>query len=270
MRVLAGVMPGVMPVMPGRKPLNSALAEAAEARVEDVLPVQEDLHELLGFPAHAVTAARAESARRAGGRPAGARNKRLDEVARLVRERFGDVLLQQVAVATMPLDHLLALGLKPLEAFQEKRLAAATVLPYIEQKRPIAVDVTGRQVVHLSIEIGDAEAQQDQGVIGGLVLQLDSAQLDGAPNSLMSQQKWQPAQLIEDQAGDATLPPLSADTQPPAAPALAPAAAGTPPGGGFAPPPLSRAPAGVVPRHRAVFDPMPNTNPAQPGGGGRG
>jgi hypothetical protein len=238
--------------------LNTALADAAAARVDDVLPEQVELHELLGFPSHVVQDI---ERRRAGGRPAGARNKRLAEVSRLVRERFGDVLLQQVAIATMPIEHLVALGLKPLEAMQERRLSAATVLPYLEQKKPIAVDVTGRQVVHLSIEIGVEQGEQDQGVIEGLVVQLDGAQLDSAAKPLNSQAIAPAAQLIADQAAGAPRP-----ASPP--PPLPPSTAGGPPGGGFAPLASLHAPASVVPPDGAVFEPAENEAPAEPGTGG--
>lgn len=243
--------------------MNTALADAAQARVDEVLPVQEMLHELVGFPAEAQRQIHDKAEARAkGGRPPGARNKRLDEVARQVRERLGDPLLQQVAVATMPLEQLMALGLKPLEALQEKRLSAATVLPYIEQKRPIAVDVTGRQVVHLSIEIGADQGQQNQEVIDGLVVQFDSEDFDSAANPLTSQRNPAGGQLIVDQAGSSA---PSADR--PAQPAAA-GAASTPGGGGFRPVARPLAPATVVSPERAVFDATPNQGQADPGAGG--
>jgi len=241
--------------------LNRAVAEAAAARVDDVLPVQEQLHELLGFPATVeagLLAARREAARK-GGRPPGARNKRLDEIARQVRERFGDVLLQQVAVATMPVADLMALGLKPLEAMQERRLSAAVVLPYLEQRKPLAVDVTGRSVVFLDIHVGGGEGEEDQGVVDGLVVQLDGAELDAARNPLGSLANAAGGQLIADQACEAAPPPAQ-----PAAPA---AARATPPGGGFRPAPRSFAPAGVVSPDGAVFEATHSNDPAASGVG---
>lgn len=241
--------------------MNSGLEGAAQARVDEVLPWQEDALDLLGAPAAVVAhGAQLREARR-GGRPAGARNKRLDEVARLVRERFGDVLMRQVAVATMPLADLLAIGLKPAEALAEQRLSAATVLPYIEQRRPLAVDVTGRQVVHLHIELGSAESEADQGVSGGFVVELDGAELDSARNALMPQVIEPARQLIADQA-----PPPPPAVPPPAAPEPAP----PPPGGPvFAPARSLPAPAGVVSRHARVFPQAPHRVPPEPGVGGR-
>jgi len=224
------------------------VAGAAAARVDDVLPVQELLGDLLGFPADRPALVQLEARRRAGGRPLGAQNKRLDEIARLVRGRFGDVLLMQVAVATMPVADLIALGLKPKEALEEKRLAAGVVLPYLEQRKPLQVDVTGRSVVYLDIQIGGGEVEQNQGVVEGMVLQLDSAQLDAAANLLGSQEVHAGAQLIEDQAAAAGDAHANAQAH---AIGRAPA---TPGGGGFRTRRHLSAPATVVSPERQVFD----------------
>jgi hypothetical protein len=237
--------------------LNRALAEAAEARVDDVLPVQWQLGELVGMPEDRPALQQLQERRRAGGRPPGARNKRLDEVARLVRERFGDVLLQQVAVATMPLADLLALGLKPAEALAEKRLSAATVLPYIEQKRPIAVDVTGRSVVHLTLDVGGAEVLAFQGVADAAGAELDGLVLDGERNPLMLQAVPAGAQLIADQAGATSHGQARG----------AAGARATPGGAVFAAVAVSHAPATVVSPDGEVFEPTRNKGPATPGVG---
>jgi hypothetical protein len=243
------------------KPLNSAVAEAAAARVDEVLPEQVELHELLGFPAHVAS----DIERRRGGRPAGARNKRLAEVAKLVREQFGDVLLHQVAVATMPIEQLMALGLKPVEAVVEKRLAAATVLPYLEQKQPLKVDLTGKPPVFLTIEMG----QGNQGVAAAVGVQLDGAELDGAGNPLMWLDEPAGGQLIEDQAGALPAETAAPPAAPPPAPAVPARAPEAPPGGPVSPPPpVSRAPAGVVPRRSPILRTVRNPNATGPGGGG--
>jgi hypothetical protein len=226
--------------------------------VDEALPVQEQLGELLGFPE--TTGLAQLAARRRGGRPAGARNKRLDEIARQVRARFGDVLLEQVAVAMMPIADLVALGLKPGEALAEKRLSAATVLPYIEQRKPIEVDVTGRQVVYLAIGDVAAEASPDQWVMGEAGAELDGGELDGGGNPLIPLPVPPAAQLMPDQA-----------SPPPAAPlAPAPEAPHPPRGGDFAAVALSHAPAAVVPRHGRLFQPPRNKAQAHPGAGGGG
>lgn len=252
--------------------MNTALAEAAQERVDEVLPVQHQLGELLGLPedrpALQQLRARREADARKGGRPPGARNKRLAELAAAVREHFGDVLLQQVAVATMPLADLMALGLKAEQALAEKRLSAATVLPYIEQRQPLKVDLSGRPPVYLTIELGAAQGQQDQGLMGAALVQLDGAQLDGAANPLFPQGSRPIAQLIADQAGEAVQVAAAEAVAEPAAPA-APAAPAGPPGGAVStPPPLSRAPAGVVPPRSRILPPTRTQVQPQPGAGG--
>lgn len=239
--------------------MNTALAEAAGAAVDAAFPEQVELHELLGLPGDVVRTIE----QRRGGRPAGARNKRLAEASRLVREHLGDVLLSQVAVAVMPVDQLIALGLKPAEAVAEKRLSAATVLPYLEQKQPLRVDMSGKPPVFLTIEMGTAQGQQYQGVAGAALVQLDGAELDGSANPLFSFGIADDGQLIADQAG-ASAP--SADGQAGAAPADRVA---TPGGAVSGPPLLSRAPVGVVPPRSGNSDPTRNQVPAEPGAGER-
>lgn len=248
--------------------MNSALAEAAEERLAELLPVQHQLSDLLGFPEDRPAVAQLRE-RRLGGRPQGARNKRLAEVARLVRETLGDVLLQQAAIATMPIADLLALGLKPKEALEEKRLSAGVILPYVEQRQPQRVDVTGRSVVFLDIQTWAGEAEQDQGVIGVRLVELDGAQLDGARNRLIPLGDAAGAQLIADQAAPAPLadPPAPPPPAPPP-PAAPPAAPAGPRGGAVsAPRAHSHAPAAVVSPVARVFAPTRNQGSAIPGVG---
>lgn len=228
----------------------------------EAFPLQ---HELLGLPESRHAEALRE--KRRGGRPPGAKNKRAEEVARFVLERLGDPLVQLVAIATAPVDELMAAGLKPAEAFAEKRLAAIGVLPYLHQRKPIEVDVTGRQVVYLAIGDVPAEAVQDQWVAGAAVAELDGAELDGAANPLILPADPAAEQLMPDQAAQPA--PADQAAPPPAAP-LAPAPeAPHPPGGGdFGRAAVSHASAAVVPRQARLFQPPRNRGPAHPGGGG--
>lgn len=237
----------------------------------EAFPLQ---HELLGLPESRHAEALRE--KRRGGRPPGAKNKRAEEVARFVLERLGDPLVQLVAIATAPVDELMAAGLKPAEAFAEKRLAAIGVLPYLHQRQAVKVDVTGRQVVYLAIGDVPADAVQDQWVAGAAVAELDGAELDGAINPLIPLADPAAGQLMPDQAAQpapvaqAAPPAPAGQAAPPPAAPLAPAPeAPHPPGGGdFAPVALSHAPAAVVPRQARLFQPPRNRGPAHPGGGG--
>lgn len=89
------------------------------------------------------------------GRPAGAMNKRTVQTAERLIGRFGDPLEKAVQIAVMPIDELqAAMGCTKLEALQEQRLWTLAALPFLHQKRPIAVDLTNHKVVHLVIEDG--------------------------------------------------------------------------------------------------------------------
>ena len=233
--------------------------------------------ELLGLPEPpAVVRAREK---RKGGRPPGARNKRTEDVAREVIERMGDPLLHLVAIATAPVDELLAVGLKPGEAMAEKRLAATAALPYLHQRAPVQVDLRGQQVVYLTIDAGAAPPEQNQEVIDVVALHSDGARSDNAAKPLTSLPVQVGEQLMPDQSRPAAAAPRALPfwlpPEPAAAPAIAPAApapapARPPGGGGFAPAALSRAPGGVVFRRGRVFGPAPNLAPPQPGAGGGG
>lgn len=95
-----------------------------------------------------------EIVRRGAGRPQGSRSRRTEDTAKAVIERFGDPLLRQVAIATMPIAELMALGLRFADALAEQRLAAVAVLPYLHQRQAIAVDVSTHRTVNLTIFAG--------------------------------------------------------------------------------------------------------------------
>lgn len=125
---------------------------AAAERVAEVMSPQAALLDLPEDRARAVAAVRRP------GRPAGSTSRRTEREAQAVIERFGDARLNQVAVATMPLAELVAMGLSLRDALDVQRLAFAAVAPFLFKRMPVEVDVTKRQVVHLTIVEGDAEA----------------------------------------------------------------------------------------------------------------
>lgn len=134
----------------------AALAEVADARVAEAFPTQAELLGLPDVPARHPLAGVVASR---PGRPAGARNRRSEDVAAYVIERLGDPLIRQAAVATMALDDLMArTGMSAAEALAEQRLAAALVLPYLHRRMPLAVDFTDHKIVHLTINRGSATA----------------------------------------------------------------------------------------------------------------
>lgn len=126
--------------------LTTALDEAAAARAVERLSPQAAL---LDLPAE-----RVERIKRAPGRPRGSVSRRTERTAQELLDRFGDPLMRQIAVATMPLREMVDLGFTVQEAMVEQRLAAAVVLPYLHQRQAVAVDVTAHKTVTLTIVTG--------------------------------------------------------------------------------------------------------------------
>ncbi len=92
------------------------------------------------------------------GRPPGQRNLRNQRVADYLLARYRDPLEGLVQMAGLSVGDLAAaLGCSKLEAWQEKRQCAAASLPYLHQRQALAVDLTSRQAVYLSIVEDDGE-----------------------------------------------------------------------------------------------------------------
>ena len=155
------------------------LDRIAGDKVEQLLEPQPEL--MLGLPETAKGMALAE--RRRAGRPQGARNRRVEDVARWVLDHMGDPLLVQAQVAVMPVAELAAaLGCSPMDALAAQRLAAAQVLPYLHQRKPIAVDVSTTKVVHLTIVEGlpgDAPAEDGVTILGTFEIVENQGNRDG-------------------------------------------------------------------------------------------
>lgn len=98
---------------------------------------------------------------RGRGRPFGSRNKRTERTVAFLLSRHRDPreILLEMAQANVH-DLAALLGCSPFEAYQEKRLAAIGVLPYIAQRQPLAVDFTKRSVIYLTINEGVGGAEE--------------------------------------------------------------------------------------------------------------
>ena len=138
---------------------------------DDVLPTVAEQLGLLGMAAPEAVVART-------GRPAGRRNLRNQRIAAYLIERHGDPLEELHRMAMLPVDAIReALAITKAEAFAEKRLCLAALLPYIHQRQAITVDVTQRSIVHLSIvDEGADEADGVDMVLDGLVLDVKQNQ----------------------------------------------------------------------------------------------
>lgn len=129
-------------------------------------PAEEEQLDLLGLPEPATEAGRKLiETKRGPGRPPGARNKRTQRTVDWLLSVYQDPRAVLLAIAQAPADELAArLGCTPMEALQEKRLAAAAVLPYVAQRQPLAVDLNTKSVVYLTINDTPNQAPDSAGV----------------------------------------------------------------------------------------------------------
>lgn len=163
------------------------MQRAAAVVVERVLSPQA---ELLDMPAD-----RVERVRKAG-RPVGSASRRHEADAAELIKRFGDARLQQLAVATMPLAELVALGMTVAEAMDRQRLAMVAVAPYLYRRLPQEVSVTGRQVIHLTIgDIG--EGDETAFAADAKVVEYQEVR-DGASGEVAQPALARPAQPVDD------------------------------------------------------------------------
>lgn len=102
---------------------------------------------------------------RGRGRPPGARNKRTERTIAWLLSRHKDPREVLLEIAQANVADLAALaGCDLFQALQEKRLAATAVLPYVAQRQPLALDVTNKSVVYLTIQEGAGELAQGDGI----------------------------------------------------------------------------------------------------------
>lgn len=128
--------------------VNNPVDEAAGRRVAAALSRQLALLD--------VGEAAVARVQRRPGRPKGAKSRVVGLASDEIIRRFGDARLHQMAVATMPLRELVALGLDVKDAIEAQRLAFSAVAPFVFKRMPVEVSVEGRQVVHLTVSMGDA------------------------------------------------------------------------------------------------------------------
>jgi hypothetical protein len=131
------------------------------------------------------------------GRPPGARNRRTAELAELLKRRHGRGPLELLFERMMAPVAELAAQLKadPWDVWREQNRLAEAVLPYVEQKMPIDVDVKqqrevtvhlvapagmeGEIPVALTIEHAPENSEENQALGDGPVLQLNAEELNG-------------------------------------------------------------------------------------------
>lgn len=136
------------------------LAHQSRPSEIDGEPEQIDLLAEMGLPiSAAVVKLRAERTGKPG-RPRFSRNKRTVEMAEYLLSKYTSPLEVLAQIAVSRIDELSAsLGCTKLEALQEKRLAAIALKDHLHSKMPVAVDITDRKVIYLTI--GADPANQD-------------------------------------------------------------------------------------------------------------
>lgn len=167
---------GIAAVLDQADPTASAPAEDAEQL------------DLLGLPA--VRPGHQVEAYRGRGRPPGSRNRRTVEWATYLLGKYASPLEVLAQIATAPVDALVGqLGCSPIEALGEKRLAAIALLPFLHSRMPIAVDVTDRRVVQLTIVDAAvaAESGTDLGLTARVVEVLENQGVDDGDPAAVGQ-----------------------------------------------------------------------------------
>lgn len=179
---------------------KTALGEAIA--VFDAAADDEEQGELFAAPSTLAGDAKLNELQRRPGRPAGSRNKRTERTVAWLLSRYRDpraVLLELAEANAADLAGRFNCSL--LEALQEKRIAAAAVLPYVAARMPIAIDVTKRTAVYLNVQMGHAvQAAEGEGI--GFAVEIGKAleyqEVSEAPPAQVGQEEvGQDAQAID-------------------------------------------------------------------------
>lgn len=155
MPAAAGDDEGIFPVKGRRSEIEAAAAALGGEDEADqlglaLLAPEAAVGDALNEPAAAV------AVRRGRGRPPGARNRRTTEMVEFCERVLGEPLLVK-AVRVVGVDtRALAKGLScsKLEAYRLQMQVLVAALPYMHQRLPLAVDVSARVAVPLSIFTG--------------------------------------------------------------------------------------------------------------------
>ena len=102
------------------------------------------------------------SGERGPGRPPGARNKRTQKMVEYITNHYGSPLdrLAQLYSAD-PAELAKKYKIKIEHALELMKSAAVAALPYVEQKRPISVDIEGKGTFQLIIgDVGQGDLDQ--------------------------------------------------------------------------------------------------------------
>jgi hypothetical protein len=161
------------------KGLKSGVGEAvAGAELSGVGHEEGEQLDLLGLPRPTTNRAREIVERHAGpGRPQGSRNKMTEHTAQYLLKQYRDPRAVLLQIAQTPVEVLVSsLKCTPIQALQEKRLAAIGVLPYVAKKQPLDVNLEHHKsfsltIIHGDVEGGDEASKDDDLSIAYSVIQ---------------------------------------------------------------------------------------------------
>lgn len=95
------------------------------------------------------------------GRPKGSRNRRTQQLAKLIDSQCGNPVMAMARIYAMPVEALAKrLGCKLLEAAELQLKAANQVAPYTDQKQPTAIEAPAGAVLPLVV-MGDVARAED-------------------------------------------------------------------------------------------------------------
>lgn len=125
-----------------------------------------------------------EVSRGGPGRPKGSQNKTTEQMRKLFLSRYRDPLMAAGEIISTPIDVLrVQLGADTnLEAAEFWRKVLVDVLPYIHQKRPIAIEGGGVSAGVLNVIIGDIGGNPAGGEFG-----VSMRLVDGEQNQALSE-----------------------------------------------------------------------------------
>lgn len=111
-----------------------------------------------------------------GGRPKGAINRTTRDLVKLIEATGRHPIIAMAEIVATPIDVIAAtLGCSPLEAAEYHRKVMSDLAPYVAQKLPTAVQISGANAGVLVVHLGDKPADEELGRRFGNVIEADAA-----------------------------------------------------------------------------------------------
>ena len=154
------------------RPAPAAQLPLLPAEVEPEEDAEGDMSDVLTTGAGPLDQALAEfgagrgTPRRSAGRPKGARNRSTEEWRKLLLSTHRSPLLVLADIYSMPVEELAArLHCDRIEAIKIQMAAARDVAPYLHQRLPQAVEITGDALPMMVLQMPSAAAAPGDGAV---------------------------------------------------------------------------------------------------------